>query len=239
VNTLWRRHSRQLTRNIKIEQYRTGFLPIRSDIFPYKGERVHEARRYALTGEGWKRTKREMPYIPGNPAVIFAPFKFFDDRGQCYCDGSLLESIRRNEGIAACNRNRYYLVESGQSHAGHETRNDDPKTIIRDNMLFCRYPGGTSLWFLLGRQQVPVLDKLRGCRVDMLRGNRHQDSRLGLAKRERSLLNVGPVQQVASQTERAVAWHKTFCFHPGRMAASWTVRSKTIPCTSEFAFESD
>ena len=76
-----------------MEQYRTGFLPIRSDNFPYKGESVQEARRYALRGKGQTEHEREMSYIPANPAVIF-PSKFFDDCRQRYCDGGLSKSIQ-------------------------------------------------------------------------------------------------------------------------------------------------
>ena len=45
-----------------------------------------------------------------------------------------------------CERNKD-LVQSGQRNASEETRHDYPDTVIRENMLFCRLPGGAS--FLL------------------------------------------------------------------------------------------
>jgi hypothetical protein len=46
------RHCMQLTRNMKMAEKRTGFLPVRSDSFPYKGVSVLAVSKYALTGVG-------------------------------------------------------------------------------------------------------------------------------------------------------------------------------------------
>jgi hypothetical protein len=55
-------------------------------------------------------------------------------------------------------------------------------------MPFGRFPGRSSLGFLLG-DRVPVVGRLRGRGTDVLRGNRHQYSRL--AGTTGSELNVG------------------------------------------------
>ena len=55
-----------------MEQYRTGFLPIRSDNFPYKGESVQEARRYALRGEGQIEYKKVNVIYTCQPSCNFS-----------------------------------------------------------------------------------------------------------------------------------------------------------------------
>ena len=72
-----------------------------------------------------------------------------------------------------------YLVQSGQKGAEHKTSKDYPDTIIGENMLFCRFPGSPSLLFLLG---YPDVGGLGSRRADVLRGNRHQFSRLAGSK---------------------------------------------------------
>ena len=138
---------------------------------------------YALAGGVGIEDRNRMSYIPANPAVIFTLTKFFDDSGQRCSNDGLSELIGREGGDHGKNK---YLVQSGQRNASHETRQDDPEAIIRENMLFCCFPGGASLWFLVGR--------LRGCWIDTLRGKRHQYSRL--AGTTGSELTVRAVQQL-------------------------------------------
>jgi hypothetical protein len=90
--------------------------------------------------------RTEMTYLPAHPAVIFALTKLFDDSRQRCSNDSLLELIRLGSEKGEKNKD---LVQSGQRNASHETRYDYPETVIRENMLFCRFPRGASFWFLL------------------------------------------------------------------------------------------
>ena len=71
--------------------YKMGFLPVRSDSFPYSGPRDADARRYALfKGSDLSKWRHVAQGAPSNPAVVVPSPKLLDDRGQGGSDNGII-----------------------------------------------------------------------------------------------------------------------------------------------------